>query len=112
MKKGMISSLGVFGFLISFALVSAGGDVEEGKKLFHDPSLGGSKNSRSCGSCHPDGSGLEDAGSKANFPSFGTKDVKDVVNACIRGPLKGTPLSKDSEGMGHIISYIKSLGKH
>ena len=94
---------------VSLALVHAGGDSARGKKLFNDPALGGSTNAKSCNTCHPEGARLEKAAKKTDFPDFGTKDIKDVVNACIKAPLKGKPIDKNSQDMEDIVAYIRSL---
>lgn len=72
-----------------------------GKKLFNDPSLGGSGNEKSCNTCHPVGKGLEHAGSNPKLAS--------IINRCIAGPLAGQPLAVDSAEMQSLTLYIKSL---
>ena len=46
---------------LSAALALAAGDATKGKKLFNDPTLGGSTNERTCNSCHTGGKGIEQA---------------------------------------------------
>jgi len=75
------------------------GDVERGKMLFNDPTLGGSANDKSCGSCHPGGKGLENA----------SGDIAGTVNRCITNALAGEGLDMDSQEMKDIIAYIKSI---
>lgn len=76
-------------------------DREHGKALFNDPGLGGSTNDKSCGSCHPGGSGLETA----------SGDIADTINRCIKSALEGEGLDKDSQEMKDLSAYIKSLKK-
>lgn len=75
--------------------------LEKGKALFNDPQLG--TNGKSCGSCHPDGKGLEMAGMKG--------DLAQTVNKCISAALKGKPLDEKSIEMQSLLLYIKSLHK-
>jgi len=74
--------------------------VAQGKALFNDPKLGTS--GKTCGSCHPNGSGLEKAGA--------IKDIPQMVNNCISKPLKGKPLDVKSTQMQSLVLYIKSIG--
>lgn len=106
-------------FLVSFVVVvlafslSFAADVEKGKALFNDPTLGGGTSGKSCNSCHPDGKGLEKSGKKKTFTIMGKKQksLKDAVNFCIENALKGKPIDTKSEDMANIVAYIKSLGK-
>jgi cytochrome c len=95
--------------LLSISLAFAG--VLEGKKLFEDPKFAGSTNEKSCNSCHPGGSGLQKAGEKTSFTIMGKQkdSLEDTVNLCIQMALKGKPISKDSQKMKDIVSYVKSL---
>ncbi|MBU0946737.1 MAG: hypothetical protein KJ804_06355 [Proteobacteria bacterium] len=77
--------------------------VARGKQLFYDSGLGTSKNSTNCGSCHPNGEGMEKAGTKSG--------LAEMINRCIKGPLQGEPLSEESVTMESLIAYIKSLEK-
>lgn len=88
-------------------LAFAGGNADNGKKLFSDPALAGSTNDRSCNTCHENGSGLE--ATAKNFENSG-KSLEDMINACVSRPLGGKPLAKDSQEMQDIVSYIQSLG--
>ena len=74
---------------------------DAGKALFNDAKLGTS--GKTCNDCHKNGKGLEKAGSRT--------DLEQMVNNCIAGPLKGTPLKTDSVEMKSIVLYIKSLKK-
>jgi len=107
----VITIIAVITLGVAFAF--AAGSAENGKKLFNDPALAGSANSRSCNTCHPDGKGLESAGTK-QFTSFMRQDMaslEEVVNTCITNPLGGKALEADSKEMQDIVAYIKSIGK-
>ncbi len=75
--------------------------AEKGKALFNDPKLGAS--GKTCNDCHKNGKGLEKAGAR--------KDLEQMVNRCIAGPLKGKELKKDSMEMRSLALYLKSLKK-
>lgn len=93
--------------LVFVAGVAYSGDVQNGKTIFNDSSLG--TNGKSCNSCHPDGKSI-DAGKKA-FKILGTeqKSIEDAVNFCIEKALSGKALEKDSEKIDDIVSYLKSV---
>ncbi len=84
---------------IAFAALG-GATIEKGKKLFHDPGLG--TTGKSCNSCHPEGKGLEQAGSRTDLP--------EIINGCITIPLKGKAIDPKSAEMESLVLYIKSLG--
>jgi hypothetical protein len=75
--------------------------IDTGKALFNDRALGTS--GKTCNDCHKDGQGLEKAGAR--------KDLEQMVNRCIAGPLKGKALKEDSVEMRSLVLYIKSLGE-
>lgn len=83
--------------------------VEKGKALFNDPKLG--TTGKSCNSCHPDGKGLEQAGTKKEFKIMGKtqKSLEEAVNFCIENALKGKPIDPKGSDMQAIVSFIKSL---
>lgn len=87
--------------LASFPAAGEDASKELGEKLFNDPALGGSKNTESCGACHPGGEGLEGAGRLAN--------LTEAINLCIERPLKGEKIGVDSVEMKSLVLYIKSL---
>ncbi len=93
--------------LVIAGLAFAGGDVEKGKALFNDPSLG--TNGKSCSSCHPGGSNIN--GQKNSFTIMGKKQatVKEAINFCVKMALKGKPLKEDSEKMENLAAYVKTL---
>ena len=104
MKKTWLI-IALTGIVMVYAGLSISGEasVAKGKQLFNDSALGGSSNQTSCGSCHPDGKGLEKSGSKEN--------LADMINMCIERPLKGQALDMDSAEMSSLQEYIKSLNK-
>ncbi len=95
-------------FLASFAHA---GDVAKGKALFNDPTLGGGTAGKSCGSCHPNGKGLQNVTGKTEFKFAGKvhKSLEDIINACIEKANKGKALDPKSEQMQDLIAYLKSL---
>lgn len=97
------------GVLSIIAIAYAGGNVEKGKALFNDPKLGTS--GKSCNSCHPDGKGLEQAGTKKEFNIMGKsqKSLEEAVNFCIEMALKGKAIDPKGPDMADIVAYIKSL---
>ncbi len=99
--------------ILSVVLAFAAGSVENGKKLYNDPTFGGSTNARSCNTCHPGGKGLEQAGTKKYTSLMGMRagSLEDIVNICIERPLMGKAIADDSPEMQDIVAYIKSLGK-
>ena len=99
--------------LAGFTLAFAAGSVENGKKLYNDPTLGGSTNPKSCNTCHPGGKGIEHSGTKDYSSLMGlvATSLEDVVNICIERPLMGKPLAHDSQEMQDIVAYIRSLAK-
>lgn len=75
---------------------------QRGKELFGSTSLGTS--GKSCASCHQNGRGLEQMGSRDH------DDLAGTVNQCIRGPLKGKPLAIGSNDLKSLVMYLKTLG--
>lgn len=86
-------------------------DVAKGKALFNDPKLGGATSGKSCNSCHPDGKGLEKAGTKKEFNIMGKKQngLAAAVNFCIENAMKGKAIDPKGEDMANIVAYINSL---
>jgi hypothetical protein len=76
--------------------------AEHGRELFGSTSLG--TNGRSCSTCHPGGTGLEDSAASDE------NSLKRTVNKCITNALKGKPLESDSLEMSSMLIYLKSLG--
>jgi cytochrome c553 len=91
--------------VVSFSLMStlalAAGSAEKGKTLFSDPKFGGGTTGMSCNSCHPDGKGVEKAADR--------KDLKMIVNTCIKNALKGKGIDPNSAEMADVVAYLQSL---
>ena len=85
----------------SLVMAQAQSSAEHGKKLFNDPTLGGSTNETSCNTCHDNGKGLEKAGDNPKL-------VK-MINKCITGPLKGEKIDGRTVEMRSLKMYIESL---
>lgn len=78
--------------------------VELGMLLFHDPALGGSRNEKSCNTCHPDGRGLERATRRSN--------MTEIIKSCILGPMDGNRVDARRIDLRSLKMYIESLGEH
>jgi len=85
--------------------------ADKGKIHFNNPDFAGGK--RSCNSCHPNGKGLEGAGTKSSFTKMGGQlaSLEDAVNMCIIYANEGDVLKVLTTEMQEMVSYIKSLGK-
>jgi len=110
MKIAKITLLSLVAAAIFFSVALAG-DATKGKALFNDPALGGGTAGKSCGSCHPNGKGLENIAGKNKFRFAGKTytSFEDIINACIEKANKGTPLDPKSNDMKDLIAYLKSL---
>jgi hypothetical protein len=112
MKRKVLS--GLLGLLLAgtglaFAMTP---NVENGKALFEDPTLGGGTAGKSCKTCHTGGARLgDDFADKTKFVVMGQelKDLTAVVNFCISGPLGGTALDPQGQEMSDLIAYTKTL---
>jgi cytochrome c553 len=95
--------------VLSFAF--AAGDTAKGKALFNDPKLGGGTAGMSCGSCHPNGKGLEKTAEKKEFNLGGKKQksLDEAVNMCIVNANSGKALDPKSDQMKDLVAYIMSL---
>lgn len=94
-----------------FSSAFAAGNAGKGKAMFNDPkAFGGQK---ACSSCHPDGKGLEKAGTKKEWitPAGKTKSLEEAINLCIVNANRGKALDPKSEQMADVVAYIKSLAK-
>jgi cytochrome c len=107
-KKIMFTALAV-----SFISTVYAADIEKGKALFNDPKFAGGTSGKSCNTCHPNGKGLENAGTKKKFSIMGQKQnsLEEAINFCIVNANKGKAIDVKSEDMKNIVAYIKSLGK-
>jgi len=76
---------------------------KSGSELFKETALGTS--GKSCNSCHPDGEGLKGIGNRLK----GEKELEEIINKCIVGPLKGKELDHASPEMTALVKYLRSL---
>jgi len=108
--KTALLSMAVVCLVFSFAF-AATGDAAKGKALFNDPKLGGAPGEKSCGTCHPDGKGLEKAAGKKEFNLGGKtqKSLEEAINMCVANAIKGKALDPKSDQMKNLVAYIKSL---
>ncbi len=74
-----------------------------GEKLFHATSLG--TNGKSCASCHPNGSGLDEIG------AYDDDMLKEMVNFCIRDALQGKMMDLESTEIESFLIYLRGLKK-
>jgi len=98
-----------------FSFAYAAGNVEKGKALFNDPKAFSAPGEKSCGSCHPDGKGLEKAGAEGKKtwtnPGGTWLALEDANNVCIMLANKGKTIDPMSEDMKDLVAFIRSLGK-
>lgn len=104
--------------LISIAIMAAytapavnSKSEDRGMALFNDPKLGNGTSGNSCGTCHPDGKGLDAISSKKKLmsPAEGAHPLEDMVNRCITMALKGEALDVNSGQMKDLVSYMKNI---
>jgi cytochrome c len=113
MKKFKIALLSIIVLVMVFSVGFSMKHLpeEQGEALFKDASFAQGK--RACNSCHPDGRGLEKAGTKAEFHIMGMvqKSLEEAVNFCIVNANKGQAIDQNSDDMKDIVAYIKSVKK-
>lgn len=112
MKK-TICMVAVFSFLllsIPFVFAKQHTPEERGMAHFNNPKF--AEGRKSCSTCHPNGRGLKNAGSKSEFFIMGSKQssLEEAVNVCIVNANKGKAIAVDSAEMQEMVSYIKTLG--
>ena len=85
---------------------------ERGKTLFNDSTLGSGTSGMHCGTCHPDGKGLEGVAGKSTWktPVGSFTSLEAAINSCVTAALKGKELDPKSREMQDVVSYIKTLG--
>ena len=98
------------------------GAVERGKALFNDPALG--TTGMSCSSCHMEGGTKPGKMGEmeikpfmnvaASFPKHVMMAQKvitldQMVNICIKKPMKGTPLEWHDQRLADLSAYIASV---
>ena len=111
MRKKTIAMLACAALIGGLSLAHAA-DVEKGKKLFEDPTLGGGTTGKSCATCHEDGVGLgKDLFERDHYMIMGQdkKTIEDVVNICIKVPLGGTPIDPKGSDMQDLVAYMRTL---
>jgi len=97
-----ISLIGLSTLIVLFAFPAFAADaLQSGKELFSSTELG--SNGKSCSSCHPQGKGL------LKTATFSDEQLRDTINACIRGPLQGQSLPEDDPRLIELTRYIRSL---
>ena len=99
----------VLAFSITMSYATQHNAEDRGKAHFDNPTFAGGK--KSCGTCHPEGRGLEGAGAKAKFSIMGGEQssLEEAINVCIVNANKGKALDVNSSEMQELTSYIKSL---
>jgi cytochrome c553 len=85
------------------AMAANGPSLDRGKELFNSPQLGTS--GKSCASCHPNGKKLDQVAIDDD------EQLAQIINQCIKQPLKGTALEPGSNEMKSLVMYIRSLAK-
>lgn len=80
---------------------AVGSDLDEGKRLFHDKSLG--TNGKNCATCHAAGKGLQNAG------GYDVEMLQDYVNFCIRDALKGKLLPAGDPQLMVLEKYVRTF---
>ena len=98
-KTGLI--LAVSALLAYPVLAADAPSLERGKELFNSTKLG--TNGKSCATCHQEGKRLEQAATYADG------ELGEIINQCIKKPLKGTPIDVTSSDMKSLIIYIKTF---
>jgi hypothetical protein len=98
-----------------FSFAYAAGNVEKGKALFNDPKAFNAPGEKSCSSCHPDGKGLEKAGTDGKKtwtnPGGTWLALEDANNVCIMMANKGKTIDPISDDMKDLVAFIRSLDK-
>lgn len=111
MKKGITAILAAAAVVLAGSVVVATNDpaVERGKAEFNNPEFAGGR--KACNACHPDGNGLEEAGTKTSFYIMGEMQstLEEAINACIINANRGTALEPKSDAMQDMVRYIRSL---
>ncbi len=96
--------------------------VERGKALFEDPALGTA--GVSCGSCHMEGGTkpgkmgemeikpfMNVAASYPKYVGMAGKVITldQIINICIKKPMKGTPLEWHDQRLADLAAYVASV---
>ncbi len=83
------------------AMAAGKSSTELGKQMFHNASLSGSANNKSCNSCHANGKGLEKAAEN--------KKLSKAINKCLTGALEADKIDGRSVDMRSLKMYVQSL---
>ncbi len=97
--KGLVLCGGIFCCCLAWGTEIP--TIERGAQLFSSTGLGTS--GKSCASCHPGGTRLEEAGAASD------KELTATINSCITGPLGGKSLDPESLEIKSMILYLRSL---
>jgi cytochrome c len=108
-KTFLVGALLFFALSCTLAFAKKHISEERGKAHFNSSTFAGGK--KSCSACHPDGSGLKNAGTKTSFAIMGgqQESLEEAIYVCIVNANKGKALDVNSAEMQEIASYIKSL---
>lgn len=99
--KKIFSAVTLLVALTLMTTVVFAGNVERGKYLFSDPTLG--TTGESCSTCHPNGTKLKDAIHKDDVT------LAKITNGCIVNLMKGSPLDVTSADFEDLASYLRSV---
>jgi mono/diheme cytochrome c family protein len=114
MKRVMMALLVGVGILALVGVSQASGDLENGKRLFESPTLGGGTSGKTCVTCHPGGRNLSlrlfgNDSDSAEVRAEKRSRLAGMVNTCIKRPLAGKGIDPAGPEMADIIAYMKSL---
>jgi mono/diheme cytochrome c family protein len=114
MKRVMMALLVGVGILALVGVSQASGDLENGKRLFESPTLGGGTSGKTCVTCHPGGRSLSlrlfgNDNDSAEVRAEKRSRLAGMVNTCIKRPLAGKGIDPAGPEMADIIAYMKSL---
>ena len=92
-----------------------GADLDNGRRLYRDPTLGKGVSGKCCFTCHEQGRDLgADLDQRINFNVMGIvmQGVAEVVNFCIEVALRGEGLEPQGQEMVDLTAYLVWLGKN
>ena len=98
------ATLLLFSFFAIPAFAAKRASAKWGEELFKDPAFAGSKNEKSCFSCHEN-----DKKMKKRLVDMPKEQMTKTINACITKALQGEPLDEDSEEMRAMRMYFNLL---
>ena len=114
MKRVLMVLLVGVAVLVGVGLSQAGGDVENGKRLFESPALGAGTSGKTCVTCHPGGRNLSGRlfggdGDSVKAKAQKRSKLAGMVNTCIEKPLAGKAIDPAGSEMADIIAYMETL---